>query len=174
MKRDETTSPGLFLDRKTGWLIDKRLRQTMAPTVMRIITHMEVHTKPIDAIDLAEKVHADRNGVAKYLGQLHEAGIIRIAGWRKPREGSPGAYSRLFAMADGKRDKPHPPLPHPTKTCRERRERLRALLGEHYGAVNQSRHKGGAEVLSIAGHLVYRRGSGVDYDALRRAQGDRL
>lgn len=174
MKRDETTSQGLFLDRKTGWLIDKRLRQTMAPTVMRIITHMEVHTKPIDAIDLADKVHADRNGVAKYLGQLHEAGIIRIAGWRKPRVGSPGAYSRLFAMANGKPDKPHPPLPHPTKTCRERRERLRALLGEHYGAVNQSRHKGGAEVLSIAGHLVYRRGSGVDYDALRRAQGDRL
>jgi len=161
--------PDFFFDSKTNCWIDKQCRQRMAATIIRMIAYMESNTKPIDAIELSEAVFADRNGVSKYLGHLHEAGIVRVGGWQKPREGSRGAYARLFVMADGKKDKPHPPLPHPTVSCRDRRSRLRGLLGEHYQKVNQSRQKGGADVLSIAGHLVYRRGHGVDYAALKRA-----
>lgn len=159
----------VFFDSKSGCWIDWQIRQRMAPTMARMIAHLEANPAPIDSVALSAAVHADRNGVIKCLNQLHAAGIVRIAAWRKPREGSPGAYSRLFAMANGKRDKKHPPLPHPTDSCRDRRERLRAYLGEHFGKVNQSRHSGGADALSIAGHLVYRRGSGIDYAALKRA-----
>ena len=153
-----------FLSRE-GYRIDVRLRQHMAPILVRMIECLEnlsTRSKGLTDMDLAKSVHADRSSVVRYIRALHQAGIIRIASW--DTEGI-GDYDRRWVMADGKPDAPRPATPTNADRTKKRRDKIRALFGKDAHRVLQSRRFGGRDIVVRDGVTLYRRGVGVNYAA---------
>lgn len=137
-----------------GWLIDRRLRQRMAPSMQRILEYMEAHPGRYADHELAAAIYCDR-GVAKdVLNKLHKAGILRIAGYRRTGSTPQALYG--FLMGEKRDASPPPPLTNAERQ-RKRRAHLKELYGQHAWRVHTSRNWGGAETLVIEGKTVYRR-----------------
>lgn len=148
-----------------GWVLDWRLRQHMAPILVRMIECLENLAQGSDGLtdmDLSKSVHADRSSVTRYIRALHQAGIIRIASW--DTEGI-GDYDRRWVMADGKPDAPRPATPTNADRTKKRRDKIRALFGKDAHRVLQSRRFGGRDIVVRDGVTLYRRGVGVNYAA---------
>jgi len=148
-----------------GWVLDWRLRQSMAPILVRMIECLEnlAHrSNGFTDMDLAKSVHADRSSVTRYIRALHQAGIIRIASWDTDGIGD---YDRRWVMADGKADARRPATPTNADRTKKRRDKIRALFGKDAHRVLQSRRFGGRDIIVRDGMTLYRRGVGVDYAA---------
>ncbi len=143
-------------------------RQRMAPLMQRIIEYMEAANAPIGADALAPLVFGGRAHVRKHIRKLHNARIIRIAGWSEKPPGVCGDYCRLFELANGKPDEQRPARPERSTQLKTWRGRLRTMLGDKYKFVARSANGGGAETLVLHGRVVYQRYHGVRYDALRQ------
>lgn len=153
-----------FLSRE-GYRIDVRLRQHMAPILVRMIECLENLAPGSDGLtdmDLAKSVHADRSSVVRYIRALHQDRIIRIASF--DTEGI-GDYGRRWVMSDGKADAIRPATPTNADRTKKRRDKIRALFGKDAHRVLQSRRFGGRDILVRDGMTLYRRGVGVDYAA---------
>lgn len=137
-----------------GWLIDRRLRQRMAPSMQRILEYMEAHPGRHADNDLAAAIFCDRGVVKDTLNKLHAAGILRIAGYR--RTGATPQALYWFQMDEMRDASPPPPLTNAEKQ-RKRRAHLKELYGQHAWRVHTGRNWGGAETLVIDGKTVYRR-----------------
>lgn len=148
-----------------GWVLDWRLRQHMAPILVRMIECLENLAPGSDGltdIDLSTSVHADRSSVTRYIRALHQDRIIRIASF--DTEGI-GDYDRRWVMADGQADAIRPATPTSADRTKKRRDKIRALFGKDAHRVLQSRRFGGRDILVRDGVTLYRRGVGVDYAA---------
>jgi len=142
-----------FITRE-GYILDRRLRQRMAPAMRRILEYMEAHPGRHADNDLAETIFCDRGVVKDTLNKLHAAGILRIAAYR--RTGS--TPQALYGWAcEGKGDAAClPPVTNAEKQ-RKRRAKLKALYGQYAWRVHTSRNFGGADTLVVDGKVVYRR-----------------
>lgn len=153
-----------------GWVIDWAIRQRMAPVMTRMIEYMEANTAPISEAALAAAVYADRSTVGRYLRDLHDARIFRIAAWNTCR---PGDYQRLWSMSSGQPDVAKPIKPPASISSRDHRAKIQALFGRGAYKVLQSRKFGGADVVIRDGLVLYRRGEGVNYAAAERVKENR-
>lgn len=148
-----------------GYILDWKLRQHMAPILVRMIECLEnlaPRSKGLTDMDLAKSVHADRSSVDRYILALHQDGIIRIASF--DTEGI-GDYDRRWVMADGRPDAPRPATPTSADRTKKRRDKIRALFGKDAHRVLQSRRFGGRDIVVRDGVTLYRRGVGVNYAA---------
>lgn len=137
-----------------GWLIDRRLRQRMAPSMTRILEYMEAHPGRHADHELAAACHCDRGNAKHILNRLHAAGILRIAAYLRTGSTPQALYGW---SCDGDVDAAClPPVTNAEKQ-RNRRAKLKALYGPYAWRVHTSRNFGGADTLVVDGKVVYRR-----------------
>lgn len=153
------------LCRKTGFWIDKRIRQGMAPAMVRIIELLEANPKrSYSDVDASAAVHCSRDNAKKIFNTLHEAEIVRVAQWRR----TPSAYQAAYTMACGKPDAEKPARYTDVEKSRRRRMKLKEMFGAQAWRVFQSRNHGGVGAIVRDGVTLYRRGQGVNEEAARR------
>ena len=137
-----------------GYILDRRLRQGMAPSMRRILEYMEANPGRHADQELAAACHCDRGNAKDVLNRLHQSGILRIAAYRSTGS-TPQA---LYGWAcEGRGDAAYPPPVTNAEKQRKRREKLKRMYGEYAWRVHTSRNHGGAETLVLDGKVVYRR-----------------
>lgn len=106
-----------------------------------------------DSSSLAERAIMSVGRAQIILKKLHEAGSVRIVGWKRP-QGS-GALAAIWAWGKGA-DAPRPAKLTNAERCRRYQAALRARLGKDYTAVRKAQEtRVPGRTIVIGGKKVY-------------------
>ena len=129
-------------------------------TECAVLETLKRSSTPLESIYIADKACRAWKSTVHALRNLHECGLIHIAGWRPVTIGG-GHPAKLWAYGHA----PDVQKPHPKdeKECRRaswhrRRSEIVKLYGKRVALkIFKSRNNGGADVVHVDGRVIYRR-----------------